>query len=102
MPYRIGATFGRNLYMSTKNGGLVVSNPPEMGAYGFAICRFPKSEIIYETEIPNLEIETLEPKPKAKAKASGKAKAKASGKAKASKKWLFKPKKGKVGGQRVG
>ena len=53
--------------------------------------------IIYETGVPNLEIDTLEGRPKAKAK----------GKAQASKRWVLKtkalkPKKDKVGGQRVG
>ena len=53
--------------------------------------------IIYETEVPNLEIDTLEGRPKSKAK----------GKAQASKRWVLKtkalkPKKDKVGGQRVG
>lgn len=86
----------RAVYVN-ENGGLVVSDPPEVGAHGFVICRFPKSKIIYETEVPNLEIDTLEVRPKAKAK----------GKAQASKRWVrktkaLKPKKDKVGGQRVG
>ena len=53
--------------------------------------------IIYETGVPNLEIDTLEGRPKAKAKTKGKA----------SKRWVLKtkalkPKEDKVGGQRVG
>ena len=88
----------RAVYVN-ENGSLLLSDPPEVGAHGFVICRFPKSKIIYETEVPNLEIDTLEVRPKAKAKAKGKAQA--------SKRWVrktkaLKPKKDKVGGQRVG
>ena len=86
---------------ANENGSLIVSDPPEVGAHGFVICRFPKSKIIYETEVPNLEIDTLEVRPKAKANA------KAKGKTQASKRWVrktkaLKPKKDKVWGQRVG
>ena len=86
----------RAVYVN-ENGSLLVSDPPEVGAHGFVICRFPKSKIIYETEVPNFQIDTLEVRPKAKAK----------GKAQASKRWVrktkaLKPKKDKVGGQRVG